>query len=317
VRQSIGVDVGGTKIAAGVVDEKGEIHARTRRDTPSKDSAAIVEAIVEVTRELAADHDVDVVGVGTAGFVDAGRSRVFFAPNLAWRDLELRDQVAAATGLPVVVENDANAAAWAEFRFGAAADVNDMVLLTIGTGVGGALVLGGQLYRGSHGFSGELGHVRLVPDGQLCGCGLRGCLEAYASGSALVRNARAAATSAAVAVPGSATRLLELSGGDPDAITGPMVTTAAKEGDVLAVHLITEVGTWLGAAMGSFTAVFDPAAFVIGGGVAAARAQFVKPAEEAMLRNVTGGSLLPHATIRLATLGNDAGIVGAADLARL
>ncbi|NDL57301.1 ROK family glucokinase [Phytoactinopolyspora mesophila] len=317
MRQSIGIDVGGTKIAAGVVDEKGEILARTRRDTPSKDSPAIVEAIVEVTRELAADFDVDVVGVGAPGFVDAGRSRVFFAPNLAWRDLELRDQVATATGMPVVVENDANAAAWAEFRFGAAADVNDMVLLTIGTGVGGALVLGGELYRGSHGFSGELGHVRLVPDGQLCGCGLRGCLEAYASGTALVRNARAAATSAAVAVPGSAALLLELAGGDPDAITGPMVTAAANEGDVLARHLITEVGTWLGAAMGSFTAIFDPAAFVIGGGVGDAGDLLLKPAEEAMRRNVTGGSQLPHATIRLATLGNDAGIVGAADLGRL
>lgn len=313
---SIGVDVGGTKIAAGVVDEKGTILARTRRDTPAQNAAALVEAVVAVTTELAADYDVDVVGVGSAGFVDVSRSRVMFAPNLAWRDLALRDEVAAATGLPVVVENDANAAAWAEFRFGAAADVNDMILLTIGTGVGGALVLDGALYRGAHGFSGELGHVRLVPDGALCACGLRGCLEAYASGSALVRHARSAATSAAVAIPGSAARLLELADGDPDAISGPMVTTAAREGDELARNLIADVGHWLGAAMGLFTAAFDPAAFVIGGGVADAGELLLRPAENAMRLNVTGGTFRTQPTIRLATLGNDAGIVGAADLGR-
>ncbi|WP_166355274.1 ROK family glucokinase [Phytoactinopolyspora limicola] len=314
---SIGVDVGGTKIAAGVVDEKGEILASTRRDTPSQDAASIIAAIVGAIDELRADHAADVVGIGAAGFVDAGRSRVVFAPNLVWQDVDLRDEVSAATGLPVVVENDANAAAWAEFRFGAAVDVDDMMMLTIGTGVGGALVLNGALYRGSHGMSGEVGHVRLVPDGQLCACGLRGCLEAYASGRALVRNARSAATKAAAALPGSADRLLELAGGDPHAITGPMVTAAAKEGDVLAAYLIAEVGTWLGAAMGSFTAIFDPAAFVIGGGVADAGELLLKPAEDAMRRSVTGGNYRPQATIRLATLGNEAGIVGAADLGRV
>ncbi|NED98273.1 ROK family glucokinase [Phytoactinopolyspora alkaliphila] len=312
---SVGVDVGGTKIAAGVVDEKGAIIARTRRDTPSKDAPAIVEAIVSVTRELAAEHDVEIVGVGSAGFIDAGRSRVMFAPNLAWRDLPLRDQVAAATGLPVVVENDANAAAWAEFRFGAAEDVNDMVLLTIGTGVGGAVVLDGAMYRGANGIAGELGHLRIVPDGQYCGCGLRGCLEAYASGSALVRNARAAASGSA-AFPGSPAMLLDMAGGRAEGITGPMVTEAAQKGDPLAVHLMAELGGWLGAAMGSLVSVFDPAVFVIGGGVADAGPLLLDPAEDAMRRSITGGTHRPHATVRLATLGNDAGIVGAADLAR-
>ncbi|WP_129669165.1 ROK family glucokinase [Phytoactinopolyspora endophytica] len=312
---SIGVDVGGTKIAGGVVDEKGAIIARTRRDTPSKDVSGIVGSIVAVTRELAAQYDVEVVGVGSAGFIDAGRSRVMFAPNLAWRDLPLRDEVSAATGLPVVVENDANAAAWGEFRFGAAEDVDDMVLLTVGTGVGGAVILDGQVHRGANGIAGELGHMRLVPDGQYCGCGLRGCVEAYASGTALVRNARAAAAGSA-AFPGSPERLVELAGGDPGSISGPMVTEAAQEGDALAQHLITELAGWLGAAMGSFVSIFDPGAFVIGGGVADAGALLLDPVEEALRRNITGGTHRPYATVRLATLGNDAGIVGAADLAR-
>ncbi|AYY13663.1 ROK family glucokinase [Actinobacteria bacterium YIM 96077] len=314
---SIGVDVGGTKIAAGVVDQKGDIVARTRRDTPSQDVSGIVGAIIDVTRELAAEHEIGVVGVGSAGFVDAGRSRVMFAPNLAWRDLDLRDRVEDATGLPVVVENDANSAAWGEFRFGAASDVEDMVLLTIGTGVGGAVVKDGALYRGANGIAGELGHLRMVPDGQLCGCGLRGCLEAYASGTALVRNAQSAATSAAVTFSGSAERLLEMAAGDPGNITGPMVTAAANDGDELARELIADLGRWLGEAMGSLIAVFDPATFVLGGGVAEAGDMLLEPTNEAMRRSVTGGAHRPHATVRFATLGNDAGIVGAADLARL
>lgn len=308
---TIGVDVGGTKIAAGVVDEKGFISSRARGDTPSEEPAAIVASIIEVTEELASDHEITAVGVGCAAFVDTGRSRVMFAPNLAWRDVHVRDQVSAATGLPTVVENDANAAAWGEFRFGAAEDVDDMVLLTIGTGVGGGVVLDGGIYRGAHGVAAEMGHIRLVPDGHLCGCGLRGCLEAYASGTALEREARAAAN-----LP-SAGRLLELAGGDPQGISGPMVTEAAAEGDELAVLLVTQMARWLGDAMGSFTALFDPAVFVLGGGVSEAGELILGPAEEALRHQITGSGYRPEPEVRLATLGNDAGISGAADLARI
>lgn len=321
---TIGVDVGGTKIAAGVVDEKGAILGRTRRSTPSDDPPAIVETIIAVARELLADHAVEAVGVGSAGFVDSARSTVLFAPNLAWRDVPVRDQVSAATGLPTVVENDANAAAWGEFRFGAAADVpDDMVLLTIGTGVGGGLVFDGAIYRGSHGVGAEVGHMRLVPGGQLCGCGLHGCLEAYASGTALVREARAAAA-AALGMPSaqttgrpSAARLLDAAGGDPDRIDGPMITAAAQDGDPLAVELFAGVGRWLGEAMGTLTAILDPAAFVIGGGVSEAGDLLILPATEAFRRQITGAGHRPEPEVRVATLGNDAGIVGAADLARL
>ncbi len=309
---TIGVDVGGTKIAGGAVDEAGAIVARTRRDTPSTDPAAIVHDIVAVVDELRVGHDVDGVGVGSAGFVDAGRSTVMFAPNLAWHDVPVRDQVSDATGLHVVVENDANAAAWGEFQFGAAADVDDMVCVTVGTGIGGGVVLDGRLYRGAHGIGGELGHVRIVPDGYLCGCGNRGCVEQYASGRALVREARELADSHSV----FAARLLEIAGGDPEAITGPMVTRAAQEGDEPAQELIADLGRWLGEALASFAAILDPAVFVIGGGVSAAGELLVAPALAAYRRNLTGRGFRPEAEIRIATLGNDAGIVGAADLAR-
>ena len=309
---TIGIDVGGTKIAGGVVDESGAIVARTRRDTPSTDPEAIIHNIVTVIDELRAGREVDGVGVGSAGFVDAARSTVMFAPNLAWRDVPVREQVSSATGLHVVVENDANAAAWGEFRFGAAEDVNDMVCVTVGTGVGGGVVVDGRLYRGAHGIGGELGHVRIVPNGHLCGCGNRGCVEQYASGRALIREARELAHADSV----FATRMLEMAGGDPEAITGPMVTRAAQEGDQPAGELIAHLGRWLGEALASFAAILDPAVFVIGGGVSEAGELLLDPAASAYHRNLTGRGYRPEAEIRIATLGNDAGIVGAADLAR-
>ena len=309
---TVGVDVGGTKIAGGVVDDSGKILARTRRDTPFTDPEAIVESVVAVIHELAEGREIAGVGVGSAGFVDADRSIVLFAPNLAWRDVPVRDEVTAATGLRTVVENDANAAAWAEFQFGAAEDVDDMVCVTVGTGIGGGLVLAGALYRGAHGVGAEIGHLRVVPGGHLCGCGNLGCLEQYASGRALVRETRAAA----IARPGPAGRLLELAGGDPAAITGPMVTIAATEGDDLAISLLAEMGRWLGEALASLTALLDPSVFVIGGGVSEAGGLLLDPARQAYSANVTGKGYRPEAQIRAATLGNDAGIVGAADLAR-
>jgi glucokinase len=225
----------------------------------------------------------------------------------------VRDRVAAATGLPVVVENDANAAAWGEFRYGAAEDVDDMICVTVGTGIGGGLVLDGSIYRGAHGVGAELGHMRVVPDGHLCGCGNRGCLEQYASGSALVREARALASSRSV----FAARLLELSDGDPEAITGPMVTGAARDGDEPSRELLADLGRWLGEGLASFAALLDPAVFVIGGGVSEAGDLLLTPTAAAFRRNLTGRGHRPEPEIRVATLGNDAGIVGAADLARV
>jgi glucokinase len=206
---TVGVDVGGTKIAAGVVTDAGQVLAELRVESP--DSAAGIEAAVAgLVGELRRDHEVTAVGVGAAGFIDKGRSRVLYAPNLAWQDLDLRADLEDLIGLPVVVENDANAAAWGEFTFGAGAGSTDLLLVAVGTGVGGGIVLDGELVRGGFGVAAEIGHIRLVRDGLSCGCGLRGCLEAYASGSALVRQTQEAACGDRAA----ASVLIERAGGD-------------------------------------------------------------------------------------------------------
>lgn len=311
---TLGIDVGGTKIAGGVVDTSGTILHRTRADTPSTDPDQIVESILSVAGTLMADYRVDGIGLGCAGFIDAERSRVMAAPNLAWTDVALRERVRTHTGVPTVVENDANAAAWGEFRFGAAAaDLDDMVCITLGTGVGGGLVINRSLYRGAFGVGGELGHMVLVPGGLECGCGNRGCTEQYASGTALGRIAR----NAVLEQPDRATDLLARAGAEPAQIEGSTVTEAAAAGDPLSRELVGEIGTWLGHLLLSVSSLLDPAVYVIGGGVSAAGALLIEPAEVVLLGGLLAGEHRPAPTIRIATLANDAGIVGAADLARV
>lgn len=309
---TIGVDVGGTKIAGGAVDEDGSLLAEARRDTPAAHPPDIASAIVDVVEELQAQYTVDAVGVGAAGFVDARRSTVIFAPNLAWRDEPLQQRISEKIDIPVVIENDANAAAWAEFQYGSARDVDDMILLTVGTGLGGGIVLGDELVRGAFGFGGEVGHLRVVPDGHRCGCGNKGCWEQYASGTALVREARALARSGAP----HAARILELAGGTADAIEGATVTEAAEEGDPAARELLEDLGRWLGEGIASLAAVLDPAVVVVGGGVSSAGELLLEPARRAFKRQLSARGHRPTMTISLATLGNEAGIIGAADLAR-
>ena len=171
---TVGIDVGGTKIAGGVVDERGTVLETARRESPATDTDAIGQSIEELVGELRSTHDITAVGVGAAGFVDSRRSTVMFAPNLAWRDEPLRSHLEKRIGLPVVIENDANAAAWGEFTFGAGEDVSDSLLVTVGTGVGGGIVLNGELHRGAFGVAAEIGHMRVVPGGRICGCGNRG-----------------------------------------------------------------------------------------------------------------------------------------------
>lgn len=308
---TIGVDVGGTKIAAGAVNESGEILAEAKRETPATDVAQIRQAIAECVQELRAGHEVSAVGIAAAAFVDESRSVVVFAPNLAWRDEPLRDHIEDAVGLPVVVENDANAAAWGEFRFGAGRDVNHMLLLTIGTGVGGGIIDRGHLLRGSAGMAAEVGHIRLVPGGIRCGCGLRGCFEVYGSGSALVREARELASQGAI--PGA--RLLDLAGGNVQDITGAMVTEAAEAGDAMSIELLKDLGSHIGVGAAMLAAVLDPATIVIGGGVCAAKDLLLGPIRAAFASNLTARGFRPVASIVPASLANDAGIIGAADLA--
>jgi glucokinase len=312
VSLTCGVDVGGTKILGGVVDEDGTIVEELQVVSPATDVAAIEEAITRVVVELSGRHPVEAVGIGAAGYIDKSRSLVMFAPNPAWGDLDLRAEIEARVDLPVIVENDANAAAWGEFRFGAGEDVDDLLLITVGTGVGGGVVLDGRLHRGGFGVGGEVGHMRVVPHGAPCGCGNHGCLEAYGSGSALVREARAAAVGGSLL----ARPLLDRAGGDPAAITGPMITECAQAGDPFAVEQLAELGRWLGEGVASLAAVLDPAAVVVGGGVSAAGDLLLDPIRASFARELTGRGHRPLAEVRLARLGNRAGLIGAADLAR-
>lgn len=311
---AIGVDIGGTKIAAGVVDETGAIVAQTSRRTDPTDSGSVDRGVIDVCRELAAEHDVHAIGLAAPGFVSTDRATVSFCPNLPWRDHPLRQIVTEALGtdIPVVVENDANAAGWAEFRFGVAADVEDMVTLTLGTGLGGAIVSGGVLLRGSWGVAAEIGHLRVVPDGHYCGCGQTGCWEQYVSGSALVRDAQMVAQTR----PDRAARLLELAGGKWRKIQGQHVTAAAVEGDPLSVELLATIGRWVGEGAASVAALLDPALFVIGGGLSAAGDLVLGPARAAFEAHLSAHGHRPVARLVVASMGNDAGMVGAADLAR-
>lgn len=309
-----GVDIGGTKVAAGVVAENGRILARRLADTPSKSKSpqAVEDTIVEVVLDLAAQHPLHAVGIGAAGFVDASRASVLFAPHLSWRHEPLRDAVRRRLGLPVVVENDANAAAWAEFRYGVARGETHLVCVTLGTGIGGAIVEDGRVQRGRYGVAGEFGHMQVVPSGHRCECGNRGCWEQYASGNALVREARELATAGSPVVQS----LLERADHDIARITGPLITEAAREGDPVAVELFEDVGRWLGVGLANLAAAFDPSAFVIGGGVSAAGELLLAPARESYRRQLTGRGFRPEAKVLRAELGNEAGLVGAADLAR-
>jgi glucokinase len=317
VTLAIGVDVGGTKVAAGVVDEDGRIIAKLKRSTPAASPSRTEQAIADAVTELldhhqVTGHRVEAIGLGAAGFVDSARATMLFAPNLAWRDEPLKQRVEERLGREVVVENDANASAWAEARFGAARGYRDVMLVALGTGIGAGIIIGGELYRGRWGIAGEPGHVRVVPDGRLCGCGNRGCWEQYCSGNALVAEAREFARR----TPGGAIRLLQLGDGTPEGITGPVITQAAAEGDPAALRCFQTIGGWLGQGLADLAAILDPACFVIGGGVSEAGELLLDPARAAFEHALTGRGHRPLAEIKVAQLREDAGIVGAADLAR-
>ncbi|GAA4555717.1 ROK family glucokinase [Planotetraspora kaengkrachanensis] len=308
---TIGVDVGGTKIASGVVDDDGRILERCLRQTPADNPEKVAVTIADVVSELAGRHEIEAVGVGAAGFVDEARSHVRFAPNLAWREEPLQEKVSELVGLPVVVENDANAMAWGEYRFGAGRGETHVVCVTVGTGIGGGAVFGGELYRGRWGMGAEWGHMQVIPDGRPCGCGHRGCWEKYASGSSLLIDARASAE----ADPSSAVHLLELAG-SVDVLRGEHVTEAARNGDRAALDAFDSLAQWLAQGLADLAAILDPGRYIIGGGVSAAADLFMDKVRVAYAERLTGRGHRPLAEIRVAELGPSAGLVGAADLAR-
>ncbi|WEV78941.1 ROK family glucokinase [Janibacter cremeus] len=315
----IGIDIGGTKVSGGVLDDDdGRILVRTRRDTPDRSNAPriVEDTIVEVFEELlvlAEEAGLErpaTVGVGAAGFVAADRATVVFAPHLSWRNEPLRESLGKRIDLPIVIENDANAALWAEHRFGAARGATHAVMITLGTGIGGALLVGGHLVRGRYGIAGEFGHMQVVPGGQRCECGNRGCWEQYSSGNALVREARGMA----MANSPMAADLIAHVGGDVEDLTGPRITDAAKEGDATAVELLAEIGHWLGVGIADLAAALDPEVFIVGGGVSAAEDLLLGPARDTFARQLAGRGYRPAARIVTARFGPDAGLIGAATL---
>lgn len=309
---TVGIDIGGTKVLGGVVDASGRVLDRQRRETPGKSVKAVEDTIVDLVREFQRNHDVGAVGIGAAGFVDGTRAIVLFSPHLAWRNEPLRDAVMARLGLPVVVDNDANAAAIAECRYGAAVGQRQVVCITLGTGIGGALVLDGRVYRGANGMAGEFGHMQVVPDGRRCECGNRGCWEQYASGNALVRDARELILAESPVAHG----LHELVNGDVTALTGPLISQAARDGDPTARELIADVGTWLGTGLAGLAAGLDPSCLVVGGGVSEAGELLLAPARLSFSKNLAGRGFRAEPPVLRAALGEEAGFIGAADMAR-
>ena len=309
---TIGVDVGGTKVLAGVVDPDGTILRTARRSTPGRrvDAGLVERAIAEAVVEVAQGAQVHAVGVAAAGFVDRDGRRVMFAPHLPWQGEDVRTRLQGLIGTTVVLDNDANAAAWAEFRHGAASGTGSAIMVTLGTGIGGAIVIDGRLWRGRNGMAGEFGHMQVVPNGHPCECGGRGCWEQYSSGNALVRVARGR-------IGLEPTVLEDLCGGVPESLTGPMVTEAAEGGDLVARAAFAEVGDWLGVGLANLVAAFDPDRIVVGGGVSAAGDRLLEPARRALLRSLVGAGHREVPEVVRAALGPEAGMVGAADLARL
>ena len=293
---AVGIDVGGTKIAAGVVDPDGEVLVRRDVATPVGDRQSLIDVIIGIARDLASEHPVGAVGIGVAGLVDREGETVRFAAHLPFEGEPLRSEVASAVGLPVVVDNDANAGGWAEARFGAARGTQDAVFVAVGTGIGGAIVIDGRLRRGWQGASGEIGHIIVERDGRPCPCGSRGCWEQYGSGRALLRAAEEAGF---------------------DVTHGAAITAAALDGDQRAQKVLAEIGGWIGVGIASLVAVLDPEVVVVGGGVSAAGDFLMAPARESFQAYLTARGQRPEPAVVLAALGPDAGFIGAADLARV
>jgi len=307
---NVGIDIGGTKIAGGVVDDAGVIIERRRVATPV-DTGALADAVAEMVKALAAEHEVEAVGVAAAGYIDRSRSIMLHSPNIDWHDEPLRAEFEARIGRPVTLENDANAAGWGEYRFGAGRGSTDMVMVTLGTGVGGAVINDGQLLIGANGSAAELGHLRFVRGGRPCGCGQNGCLEQYASGRALQREL------ADIADGGGIGARLAAHRGADGIVHGPDLALLLADEDPGALEAVRRVATALGEACGAFQAVLDPDLYVIGGGVADLGDVLLEPTRLAYETSLPGFGDRPTARFTVATLGNDAGLVGVADLAGL
>ena len=311
---TVGIDIGGTKVLGGVVDETGALIKRARRDTPAEGGVALTQAIADVALELMKDSEIESVGVSVAAFISADRKTILATPNIKdWNGVNLDYELTSRIGLPVVIENDANSAAWGEFKFGAGRGKENILMLTVGTGIGGGIVVNSNLLRGSFGIAAEIGHLRIVPNGLLCGCGAYGCFEQYGSGTALLRHAREAIQ----AHPDRASNILKRGDGSIEGVNGSAITAAARDGDELALSIFEITGDYIGAGIASLAVILDPEAVVIGGGVIDAGDILLNPIRTGMEKYMPFAGKHPHPQIVAAQLGNEAGLVGVADLARI
>jgi glucokinase len=307
-RCAVGIDVGGTKIAAGVVDADGRIVHEETVPTPRRQHL-FMRRLLSIIKDLRSRYpQIAAVGVGAAGVVEPS-GHIRWAPNNTYRDLPLKQLLAEGSGLPAVVENDANVAAWGEARAGAGAGLNNVLALTVGTGIGAGIILNGELQRGEHGLAGEVGHIIINPiDGDQCGCGATGCLETMASGTALGRGGRRAATND----PGG---LIAELAGDPSNVTGQTVHEAARAGDPSALQLFDQLGCWLGIGIASLVNVLDPQVVILGGGLVTTGDLLLQPTQASFERFLFARAHRPLPPIIPARLGPDAGLIGAALLA--
>ncbi|HYZ94057.1 MAG TPA: ROK family protein [Actinomycetota bacterium] len=303
---AVGVDLGGTKISAGVVSSEGRILERRELPSDIDDPTSVVSQIGELVQQLAPEGAVG-LGIGAAGIVDYESGHYLYGPNTGLRDVRLCELVQDAVHLPTRLDNDANCAAWAEHRFGVGKGTTNFLCVTLGTGIGGGLVVDGRPYRGAHGGAAEIGHMMVDPDGLPCGCGRKGCWEQYASGLALERMATAELGTR----PDSALNDLIVDGRVP----GKAITGGARNGDAFAEHLVERLATWVGWGLGSLVNILEPERIAIAGGVANDWDLLETRAVAAMRERVEASDRRPLPEVRKAELGSDAGIVGAALLA--
>lgn len=306
---AIGIDVGGTSLKTSVVDSSGYIYEQSQVPTPTSVDA-MADALSLVVKRAQRQYPIVGVGLAVAGFLDDKCEIVRFAPHLPWRNVAVVRDMERVFQLPVILEHDANAAAWGEWRYGAAVGGRNVVMVAIGTGIGAALLIDGQLYRGSFGTAPELGHIQVVPDGRSCACGKRGCWERYCSGTALVETS----LELMVAHPEIPTVLAHEVGNEARQLTGRRVMQAAATGDPIAARALDEFSDWLGVGLSMVADVFDPDLVVIAGGVGSAGAQFLPQSCQRYAENLTGRGYRPLARIKQAELGANAGQVGAAAL---
>lgn len=302
-RPTVGFDIGGTNLRAGVVNEHGEITDTLSVTTPGT-AGELEDSIVKLVETLRDEHghDIAAVGLAIAGFLDPECQVVRFAPHLPWRDAPVREILSQRLNLPVRLEHDANSAAWGEWRFGAGQGAKDWVFFAVGTGIGATLMTGETIYRGAFGTAPEFGHLVVVPGGRKCPCGKRGCLERYASGTAL---------------PDIVDELRgQYPTSLPEGAGGEAVTQAAYRGDELAVAVMEEFGTWLGRGLSMVADVLDPELIVLGGGVLQDAELFLDTARTTMSAEIVGAGFRPEARVAVAELGSQAGMIGVADLAR-